>query len=67
MKEEDKTLQTTSINGAFCASTVNVFGCFLWDIYHLSNRKWSDGFELGKQNYVYKDGLIKTLFYFGIV
>ena len=35
MKEEDKTLQTTSISGAFCASTVNVFGCFLW-IYIIS-------------------------------
>ena len=65
--KEDKTLKTTSISGDFCASAVKVFGCFLWDIYHLRNRKWSDGFKLGKQNYVHKDGLIKALFPFGTV
>ena len=40
MKGEDKTLKTMNISGTFSSSIVNVFGCFLWDVYCFGNGKW---------------------------
>lgn len=39
MKGEDKTLKTRNINGALYSSIVNVFSCFLYDVYCFGNGK----------------------------